>query len=215
MKNNFNVFISSIMAGFIIGISVAVYLTCCSMDQKVIGSILFALGLFSIIHFKLYLYTGKVGNLLHEKPSYIITLLVCLAGNIIGAALLSGLVMLTRSYENIYEYAHKLALAKENDTWYSIFILANLCGVMIYTAYKGHEKCEYPVGKFAFIFAGISIFILAGFEHCVANVSYFIFGQVITWNTVFLFIVMVLGNAVGAIVFDYVLNYLFNSKKEH
>ena len=212
MNNNIKVFISSILAGFIIGISVAVYLTCCAMDHKIVGSLLFALGLFSIVHFKLHLYTGKVGNLLHEKPSYILTLLICLLGNIIGAAFLALIVMLTRSYDVIYEYANKLAYSKENDTWYSIFILANLCGVMIYTSYKGHEKCEYSIGKLAFIFIGISIFILCGFEHCVANVAYFIFGKVLSLKVLLYFLIMVLGNATGAIIFDFALNSL-NKKK--
>ena len=74
MKQYFRIFISSIMAGLCIAIGATVYLSMLALNQKFIGSILFGVGLFTIIAFGLWLYTGKIGFVINEKLNYLLKL---------------------------------------------------------------------------------------------------------------------------------------------
>ena len=70
MKKYLFIFISSILSGFCIAFGATVYLICLHMGKsglganadllKVIGSFMFGIGLFTIIHFNMWLYTGKL-----------------------------------------------------------------------------------------------------------------------------------------------------------
>lgn len=207
MKKYLHILISAILSGFCIVIGACVYLTL-APTNKIVGSLLFGLGLFAIIHFKLWLYTGKVGNALNEKPKYILDLLTCLIGNFIGVIVLSFIISLTRIGDGLSIEALKLVEAKQNDSWYSILILASMCGVMIYLACKGHEKCPYPIGKVIFCFLAISIFILSSHEHCVANAAYYTLAGYFSWKAFGYFLLMILGNAIGAIAIDGLLKLI-------
>ena len=173
------------------------------MDQKLLGSLFFGLGLFAIIHFNLYLYTGKVGAMLDNKPAYLLDLFTCLCGNFIGVILLSLLAKTTRTISpEIIEIATSIVSQKQADNPLSIFILAFFCGIMIYLAVKGHKECPYSLGKVIFVFLAVSIFILAGFEHCIANAAYYTIAGVFNLKAFGYFLLMIIGNGLGAIFFD-------------
>lgn len=201
MRKYYSIFISSVLSGFFITLGVCVYLTLVS-TSKILGSLFFGLGLFAIIHFNLYLYTGKVGAVLDNKPKYIIDLAICLIGNITGVIFLASIIKLTRASDLLQIEALKIVQTKQNDSWYSIFILSILCGVMIYLAVLGHKVCPYGIGKVLFCFLAVSIFILCGFEHCVANTAYYTFAEVFDLKSLSNFVLMILGNAAGAIILD-------------
>ena len=70
MKYNIEILIKSILAGIMIGIGGTIYL---SLDNKIVGSILFAIGLFIIVVYSFNLYTGKIGYLINNfNKKYII-----------------------------------------------------------------------------------------------------------------------------------------------
>ena len=52
------IFIKAVYAGFMIGVGGIVYL---SVENRVIGSLLFSFGLLTIVTQGFYLYTGKIG----------------------------------------------------------------------------------------------------------------------------------------------------------
>ena len=58
MKEKIKFLIKAIMAGIMIAIGGTIFL---SMEDKIIGAILFSIGLFIIVTRDLNLYTGKVG----------------------------------------------------------------------------------------------------------------------------------------------------------
>jgi len=210
MKKYLDIFLSAILSGICISLGVCVYLSLIS-SAKIIGSLFFGLGLFIIIHFKLHLYTGKVGDVLNQKPKYIIDLLICIIGNFVGVLATTSIMKLTRLNPILVEEAAKIVATKQGDTWYSMLILSSLCGVMIYIACKGHERCEYALGKVIFCFLAISIFILCGFEHCIANAAYYTLAGVFNLKAFGYFLIMILGNAIGAIFVDgsfKILDYL-------
>ena len=119
MKKYAYIFLSALLSGFCITIGVCVYLSVVQIN-KIVGSLLFGLGLFGIVHFNLFLYTGKVGNLLDNKPKYILQLIVGILGNIAGAIILASIIKITRIGDNLQNEAMKLIEIKQNDSWYSI-----------------------------------------------------------------------------------------------
>ncbi|MBE6137929.1 MAG: formate/nitrite transporter family protein [Erysipelotrichaceae bacterium] len=201
MKKYLDIFLSAILSGVCISLGVCVYLSLIA-TAKIIGSLFFGLGLFIIIHFKLHLYTGKVGDVLNHSPKYLFDLLICIIGNFVGVLATTSIMKLTRLNPTLVQEAFKIVETKQADSWYSILILSTLCGVMIYIACKGHEKCEYPLGKVIFCFLAISIFILCGFEHCIANAAYYTLAGIFNLKAFGYFLLMILGNAIGAIFVD-------------
>lgn len=200
------IFISAFLAGCCIVFGATCFLVCAAQGSfllKLIGSFMFGIGLFTIIHFKFWLYTGKVGYVLDNKPKYILDLLVCLCGNLIGVIVLSSILKSTYIInDSIVEFCKNLVNNKQNEAWYEIIILASLCGVMIYLAVEGHKKVEYPLGKVLFAFMPISLFILCGFEHVVANACYYTYAGIFSFKALLWFILMAIGNALGSILFD-------------
>ena len=75
-----------------------------------------------------------------------------------------------------------------------------LCGMMIYVAYKGHKICEYPIGKVLFAFVPISLFILCGYDHVIANAAYFTFAGV--WSNKLLWLLQTVTERVNYTLFN-------------
>lgn len=213
MRRNLYILLSSFLAGICIGIGVSVYLSTIE-SNKIMGAFFFGLGLFTIIHFGLYLYTGRIGAVLDHNPKYLIDMFFCLIGNFIGAFILVSLIKCTRIGDALSINARLLVETKMNDSWYSIFGLSFMCGVLIYIAVKGHHVCPYGVGKLVFAFLALVVFIMCSFEHCVANVAYFTYAGVISFKVVLYFLIMIIGNAFGSIFIDGTLKLIDYLKKD-
>ena len=90
------------MTGFCIGIGGTVYLSC---SNKYIGAVLFGTGLFVILTSGFYLFTGKVGYVVNEKPDYIPKVILIWAGNFIGTVIMGFLIRQTRIKDAVAEKA--------------------------------------------------------------------------------------------------------------
>lgn len=196
MKKFVDILLRAIATGFAIGIGGVVYLSC---DNKYIGAFLFGTGLFVILSFGFNLFTGKVGYAVENKPSYLIDLLVIWFGNLIGTAITAGLVLCTRIADNVSGKAQTICETKLNDTLMSNFILAFFCGMLMFIAADGYKNISNTAGKMLAIFLPVVVFILSGFEHCVANMFYFTLAQVWSLKTLGYLVVMSLGNSAGGI----------------
>lgn len=89
---------------------------------------------------------------------------------------------------------------KLNDTYLSLFILGILCDVMIYIAVEGYSKINYELGKYLALVFGVVVFILGGFEHCIADMFYFSAASMWSVNAAIRVFVILLGNAVGGVL---------------
>lgn len=156
----------SIIGGFLIGFGGTVYL---NMDNKIVAAFLFGLGLFTIINFELNLYTGKIGYLSKENWKEI---LLTLIGNFIGTNLFAFLVLQTRLAGKLKEAVAPAVELKLSDNLLSTFILAIFCGILMSIAVGTFKKLPNILGTLA-VFLCVAVFILAGFEHCVANMFFF------------------------------------------
>ena len=82
-----------------------------------------------------------------------------------------------------------------------LFLLAVFCNMLIYIAVEGYNKNPHEVGKYLALFFGVVVFILSGFEHCVANMYYFSIAGMWSGKTLLYVLVMTAGNSVGGWVF--------------
>ena len=188
--------VKSIIAGVMIGIGGTVYL---SVENKVVGSVLFAIGLFAIVVYGFNLYTGKIGYLVTNfNFKYIKELVITLVGNFIGTFFVGFILRYTRIYSLISEKAKALVDIKLDDNIISILILSFFCGILMYFAVNGYKELK-DVGRYIAIFLGVIVFILCGFKHCVANMYYF---SVSSWclNGFLYLLIMILGNSLGGML---------------
>ena len=95
IKEYLSTFILAVCAGMCIGVGGTVYLMCTS---KLLGAVLFSIGLLTILVFGLKLFTGMSGYLLgaQTKLKYILTLFVVWVGNFTGTAYTAAVVPFPR-----------------------------------------------------------------------------------------------------------------------
>ena len=193
-------FLKSILAGIMIAVGGTVYL---SLDNKVVGASLFTIGLVSVLLCNFNLYTGKIGYLVNNfNLKYIKEMFITLVGNFIGASFIGFILRYTRIYSNIKSKAGILAVAKLNDSLLSIFILSIFCGLLMYFAVNGFKKVN-DFGKYLVVYLGVVVFILCGFEHCIANIYYFSVADVWSLKTLGYVGVMILGNSLGSFILSF------------
>lgn len=195
INESISTLIKAIYAGIMIGIGGIVYLM---SNNSIIGATLFGIGLFTICVYKMNLYTGMVGYILENKINYVFKLLITLIGNFIGTFLTAILIINTRVSDIIIK-AKNISLIKINDSYLSILILSFFCGILMYLAVNNYKKSEDVIKKYLSIFLSVIVFILCGFEHCIANMFYFSIAEVWSLKSFFPIIIMIIGNSLGAI----------------
>lgn len=184
-------FIKSVYAGFMIGIGGIIYL---SLDNPIIAAFLFSFGLLTIIIQQFNLFTGKIGFVKTKEQLKAIPIIII--GNFIGTFLTSVFAELG----NLPISADIICANKLNKDIFSIFILAMFCGIMMYLAVDNYNKTKNVI----FIILPVVIFILSGFEHSIANMFYFSLAGVWSVKAVVYILIMICGNAFGALIFNYI-----------
>lgn len=190
-------FVFAVLAGVSIALGGAVFL---SLDNKVLGALFFCVGLFTVCTFGFHLFTGKVCYALEQSPSYWGWLILVWLGNLAGANLVGYLLRATRIGPVLAEKAAGLCLVKTTDSLLSIFLLAFFCNLLIFLAVDGFKNNPHELGKYLGLLFGVTVFILCGFEHCVANMFYFAVANWWSPNTFLYLLVMTLGNSAGGLL---------------
>ena len=186
--------ILSIYSGLCIGLGGTVYLSC---DNKILGSFLFGLGLFTILNFGFNLFTGKVGYFVNNKPSYWGFLGIVWLGNFIGTFLFAKMIAATRYGATLQAKANALCLVKDGDNIVSLLVLGIFCGMLMFIAADGYKNIENQVGKVVVVFLPVMVFILSGFEHCIADMFYFSLAGDFSALMLKSLIVITVGNSIG------------------
>lgn len=186
--------ILSIYSGLCIGLGGTVYLSC---DNKILGSFLFGLGLFTILNFGFNLFTGKVGYFVNNKPSYWGFLGIVWLGNFIGTFLFAKMIAATRYGATLQVKANALCLVKDGDSIVSLLVLGIFCGMLMFIAADGYKNIENQVGKVVVVFLPVMVFILSGFEHCIADMFYFSLAGDFSALMLKSLIVITVGNSIG------------------
>ena len=191
------ILISGFLAGVSISLGGTVYLLC---DSKIVGAVLFSVGLFTICAFGFHLFTGKVCYVFDSDRSYALSLPLIWMGNLLGALVLGILLLETRLAPALIEKAAAVCAIKLSQGYLSAFLLAVFCDLLIYIAVEGYRSIPHEAGKYLAIFFGVTVFVLCGFEHCVANMFYFTVGRAWSGQAVLYLLIMTAGNAVGGVL---------------
>lgn len=197
-------FIHAILAGVSISIAATAYL---SLDNKIAGALFFTIGLFIVCTFDLYLFTGKVGYIFENKPSYLLWIANVWCGNLVGSCLTGLAIRYTRLYAAIGEKAQHYAEIKLSDNLLSVFILAIFCNIMMVVVVDGYKHNQHEVGKYVGMFLGVGIFIVCGFEHCIANMFYITLSGQWSLKAVLFILICTIGNATGSVILPLARQY--------
>ena len=186
-KNIFNLITKSILAGLLISLAGVVYLNC---PDKIVGSLLFSLGLISVILLEANLFTGKIGYV-NSKRSILDSLLI-LVFNLVAATIV-GLIYRCGSDAAASIAESKLLVFSE--AWWLTGLKSIGCGTAIYLAVEGYKKSKSLIP----VILGVMVFILAGWNHCVADCFYMAAGSSSTLAIPYLSVVIV-GNSIGSLL---------------
>jgi formate/nitrite transporter FocA (FNT family) len=101
-------------------------------------------------------------------------------------------------FAGISERVAAVSAAKLGDGNLSLLILAFFCGMLMFTAVDVFKKEHLPApARVVMVFLCVMVFILSGFEHCIANMYYFSIADVWSRETFMLILLMTLGNSIG------------------
>lgn len=189
-------FFRAVCAGVMIGIGGRVYL---SAENKTAGAVLFSVGLISVLLFGMNLYTGKVGYVGSLRD--VRDCLISVAGNAAGCAVVAILP---------HKAAAAAAAARLSLSLPELFIKGAFCGVLIYIAVDVYKTG----GKLIATLFCVPAFIIAGFEHSVADMYYFFAARQFSARVWAALLAVILGNAAGAVIFNIFKKYCVAAPKK-
>ena len=169
----FKHFAKGIGGGVCIGIGGTVFL---SVLDPLIGGALFSVGLFTILLFRLNLYTGKVGYIPERPLRYVFEdVLPSWLGNFAGVVLLAKSMLLTHRGQALVQRAEEISAAKLSGSLLSLFILSVLCGLMVYFMVEAYRRYSRENMGSAMLYCAlcVEVFLLSGFEHSIADMYFF------------------------------------------
>ena len=172
---------------------------------KLVGSILFPIGLFIVCTFSLFLFTGKVGLFFEEKQKkeFYISLPLMLIGNGVGAISLGYILFFIFKDTEIMDRAIEISNSRLNFTSFSNYlsclVKSIFCGLCVYLAVKTYALSKRKIIGTFLLFFFIALFVYAGFEHCIANMYYFSMSN--SWSVYSLIdlALCISGNIIGTI----------------
>ena len=146
------------MAGFTVGLAAFGYLCI----GGVVGAVVFAFGLLTVVAYKLSLFTGTAGFI---RKNEIPSLLLILLGNVIGCLVVS---LMTRvSANDLQSAAQGIIQSRIDNGALRSGVLAIGCGFIMTTAVTFARK-----GNLLPLLFGVSLFIFCGFPHCLVDAFY-------------------------------------------
>ena len=122
--------IYGILAGVFIAMAAVAFL---SAANAVVGSVLFAFGLLTIVNYNFQLFTGAVGyiSVQQKRNDYFSYSLFCVGvwfWNLVGAIITGTLIAQTKTYGKILPKLEALMQSKCNDSNASLLVLGIFCG---------------------------------------------------------------------------------------
>lgn len=181
-----------IFAGLMIGIGCIVYLAC---PNKLVGALLFSAGLFFILSNGGALLTGLCGLKTPWK-----TLAAVLALNTLGTLIAGALSWPAMKLAQPAAELVANKLAANPLSWLTNGIL---CGILVHLAVTGYKRAKDSTHAVASVLYAIPAFIVAGFEHSIADLGYLAIAlpalqPADILRMLCLILVVIIGNVIGS-----------------
>ncbi len=190
--------VNGLLAGILISIGGSVFLACYgdgSLLSRTIGATFFSVALLCICYKGYSLFTGKVGFIpeKHDKDALSV-LLWGLLGNALATVLLG--LALRYAVPSLAAPAELICTAKLTQAWWQTLVRGIFCGFLMYLAVSIYRDKQ----TVAAIFFCVPVFILAGFEHSIANMFYFGAAGMVSLESALYLAIVVLGNSIGGML---------------
>ncbi|MDO4345659.1 MAG: formate/nitrite transporter family protein [Eubacteriales bacterium] len=233
-KNPAGYAVSSFMAGMYIAIGsimmgiVGAYFAG-QPAQKLVCGLVFSVGLCFVTMAGAELFTGNnfvmaVGGLKKTVTwaQVIKVWVVCYLGNLAGSIVTSAVFTMTGipGGGDIGTFFANTAATKMAGTPVNLFGKAILCNILVCVAVWCGTKLKSEGAKIAMNFCCVTTFVACGFEHSIANMTFFSIGlmnpqgaAVSLGGALYNLAVVTVGNMVGGILFVAVPYYLISKEK--
>ena len=186
----------STLAGLLISLGATAFLTA---DNKIVGALLFSIGLTAVILLEANLYTGKIGYV-NSKAKLISAALILIQNLLV--ALVCGLIF----YSTKNNICENLWLNKLTKSWYEFLFDSIGCGICIYLSVELYKKTS----SIFVIVLGVLVFILSGFEHCIADIFYLSASMSFDLKSILYILIAIIGNSIGSLLIRFLqLNFKF------
>lgn len=187
----------SMLAGIFIAIGCTVFLV---SENVIIGAFLFSIGLITICELQLFLFTGKCGYIIVSPDSIIDklkNLSVIWLGNYAGIIIYSLLIRIAKP--NLFSMSAKVSDAKFSQTIWATLILGVFCGLLMYIAVEIYRK-NTGFSKYIGILSCVPVFIICGFEHCIADMFYLSMSNKSILLVLQYILIVTIGNVIGSVI---------------
>jgi formate/nitrite transporter len=171
-------FLLAILAGVFIAAAGVGSLIGSAAAGKLAGACIFPAGLAMVVIAGSELFTGNnlmVISLLEKKITVgqlLLAWLVVYVGNLVGAMLVSWLTVAGGTFNAYYESLIAAAAAKTALSFGEAVLRGIMCNLLVCVAVWMGMAAKEPTGKIVGLFLPIMVFVLCGYEHCVANMFY-------------------------------------------
>ena len=231
-KKNSIVFVSAMLAGLFIGLGYTGYLIVSGIMAdaavgKVVGALLFPVVLLLVLIAGADLFTGNtlVTMAWYKKEIKLgdvaKNLSIVWLGNLVGALFLVVLVYYSNTFTgSIAEGVMHLAEKKVHLNMVELLTRSTLCNILVaITVYMSYAAKDVT-GKVIISYIPIWLFVITGFEHCVANMFVlpmgYLLGADLTIGQIMANIIPVtIGNIIGGMLVTAAYYFLFLKDKDH
>ncbi|WP_165053003.1 MULTISPECIES: formate/nitrite transporter family protein [unclassified Adlercreutzia] len=180
-------FVLGVAAGLLIGLGAVTSSTAAhALDNaglvRLVSGLVFPMGLIMVVLLGTELFTGNalmVTAALDGRISWgrlarnwAIVYVGNLAGAVALAALMAFFGQLNIGGGDLAVYTAKVAASKDALPWGNAFVLGIFCNLMVCIAVYLGNVAQDAAGRILGLYVPIMGFVLAGFEHCVANMYY-------------------------------------------
>ena len=229
-KQFVNLLIQGFLAGLYIAIGAIGYFkiigyTGNSGVGNFFGAMVFPLGIIAILVMQAELFTSDtmVMVLVYQKKLKLIKilriLLVILIANLLGSIFAAMLTQTSGIFnDNVMDIIIHKSLYKVNMPVVQMFSSAFLCNIIVSTGVCLSYSCKDEIAKIVVLWLAITVFVLSGTEHVVANMYYlfvaYFGGADITLLQIFYNLsIVTVGNFIAGGVFVAGINYLLAYKE--
>ena len=173
---------------------------------KILGALLFPIGLSVVCIFKFFLFTGKIGLVFENKQTkdFYINLPLMYIGNIIGSLILGYICFAVFRTTDLFNKIASIAINKTGfdggyEYYFAFIVKSLITGLCVYLAVKSYGLVKNKIIGVFLIFVFIAIFVYIGGDHCIANMYYFSFANYWTGYAFLNIALATICNALGTI----------------
>lgn len=199
-----------------------------ALSGKVAGACIFPAGLAMVVVAGSELFTGNNLMIISAMEKRITPKQLLLAwfvvylGNFAGSVFVAALAVGGGTFDGIFETLLAAAAAKTDLAFGEAVLRGILCNIIVCTAVWMTAAAKNAGDKVLVLYLPIMVFVLAGFEHCVANMFYIPAGlfaaarygrtpEGLTWGAFFLknLLPVTLGNMLGGVGLGALLHEIY------